>query len=380
MVAIAAALVIASIYAFPHAGRPQYRTANVERRTIARLVEASGRLDVETLVEIPAPSAGRLSAIYVQEGATVSAGQPLAQLDAEAAETLVSVALASQRAAASRVAQARAELDVAMDTKERTERLALRGLSSDSDLAAARANAAKAGAALHGAKAELSEAGHHLSGEKQGSHSLTLRAPMAGAVLLAPKWVGSIVSPEKGALFRVGSDLRALRIEATVAEADIGAVHTGQKATFTTPAFPERTFPAEVGTRSMEPQNAGAGTSYLVDLRTPNPEHLLLPGMTATVRIEVGRVENAMSVKEAALRFLPEGMEEAPPRSRVFRLASGNELVPVGVATGISDAVSTEIRPLDPRALAPGDPVVIGLFEQGRESAGGPGINLGGRR
>src|SRR5688500_5807083 len=63
----------------------EYRTTLVERRTVVRVVEATGHLEVTTRVEVPVPEQGRLVKVLVKEGERVVAGQPLAQLDERAA-------------------------------------------------------------------------------------------------------------------------------------------------------------------------------------------------------------------------------------------------------------------------------------------------------
>ena len=58
-----------------------YRTALVERRTIVRVVEAAGKIDVLTRIEIPAPAVGRVTELLVRSGDRVMRGQALARLD-----------------------------------------------------------------------------------------------------------------------------------------------------------------------------------------------------------------------------------------------------------------------------------------------------------
>jgi len=368
----------------PRKAEFQYRSASVVRRTVVRVVEATGRLDVTTRVEVPAPMKGTLEKVFVKAGAPVEEGQPLAQLDPEQARVAVGTGRSSALAAAGRVAEAKAALDAATDARRRTAVLAGRGLASDGEVVSTEAAEQKAEAALTAARAALSGARESASSAEAEEQALTLKAPMKGVVLDAPKWSGEVVSPEKGPLVVIGSDPRVLRVEVSVAEADIGLVQAGQSATFTVPAFPDRSFSARVEERATEPQHDGAATTYLATLSAANPDRALLPGMTATVRIEVARVDNALAVREAALRFAPAGAVEAPHRTRVFRLGPDQRLTAVAVDPGVSDAAYTAITPRDPGALKVGDAVVVGLVPeaeaQGTQGPGGPGITLGRRR
>lgn len=378
-VSVAATIVVVALRRAPSASTEQYRTAAVARRTVIRVVEATGHLDVMTRVEVPAPAPGRLSEIFVKAGATVAQGQPLAQLDDEAASAAASGARASLRAADGRVAEARAALAAATDVRERTEALAARGLASAGEVANVRATEARADAALKAARATLSGASASASAAELDRQRRTVRAPVSGTLLTAPRWSGAVVGPEHGPLAVIGSDPGLLRIDASVAEADIGPVRVGQEAAFTVPAFPDRTFRARVEERAGDRESAGGAPSYLVTLSAPNSDRALLPGMTTTVRIEVTRAENAMVVREAALRFSPERATDAPPRSRVFRVEPGGSIAPVEVSPGVSDGAYTEVVPRDPQSLHPGDVVVIGLPLSTDEGGPGPGITLGKR-
>ena len=84
-----------------------------------------------------------------------------------------------------------------------------------------------------------------------------------------------------------------------------------------------------------------------------------------------------LTVREAALRFTPEGAPSAPPRSRVWRSADGRTLEPVSVVVGTSDGAHTEVR-ADAGELAAGTLVVVGVLSG--DNAGVPGISLGGKK
>jgi hypothetical protein len=107
---------------------------------------------------------------------------------------------------------------------------------------------------------------------------------------------------------------------------------------------------------------------------------VLLPGMTARVRMEVARMDGALSVHEAALRFSPEDAPAAQARSRIYvrEFGSANELRAVPVRAGVSDGVYTEITPEPGARLAAGDEVVIGLLRPDQR-AKKPSVSLGGK-
>jgi HlyD family secretion protein len=355
-----------------------FRTAPVELRTVEAVVEASGQLDVVTRTDVPAPERGGLIASMVQEGDAVQEGQPLARLDERATNITVRSARAALGSATSRVSAARAAMAGSVDALDRVLRLSARGLASDSDVTSAEATAAQASAAADVAESEREVAVEKLAGERLSHNLRVLSAPVSGIVLSAPQTIGSFVAPEGKPLFVIGSPIDHLRLDATVAEADIGHVRVGQHARFTVPAYPNRSFDAQLRSIDVEATRNGTSVRYRVQLDVANPDHSLRPGMTSTVDIEEGRTENALTVREAALRFEPDGASPAFARTRVFRLQPSGSLRAIDVTPGLSDGAYTEVHPKDPGALVPGEPIVVGRFVGTERTPRGPGISLGG--
>ncbi len=293
-------------------------------------------------------------------------------------ESLVGGARAAVHGAEQKIQEAQAALEAATDARARLERLLPRGLASESEVVSARTSVTKARAALAAARAERSGSGSDLSAAELARKVRTLRAPMDGVVLAAPRWPGAVVGPERGPLFVIGSPLAELRLEVQVAEASVGQVRPAQSASFTVPAFPERDFAAEVEQVMLEAQREGGAVSYPVVLRAKNPGELM-PGMSATARIRVARAENVLAVRDAALRFTPDQAPQAPSRSRLWVTPDGVRVESVSVASGLSDGMYTEVQPVGGATLQPGAQVVIG---RGTSENGdnGPGISLGSKR
>ncbi len=123
--------------------------------------------------------------------------------------------------------------------------------------------------------------------------------------------------------------------------------------------------------------------TYQTLIDVSNPDLLLRPGMTATVRFEVAKAEDVLRVPNAALRFDPQrrqnrqsGRWSKPQRGqalkpRVFRIAADG-LQEVELQLGINDGKFTEIRGGD---LNAGDTVVLGWDPAARMS-GSRGSNM----
>lgn len=372
-----------ALWVWPREGAGElYRTTTVRRRTIVKVVEATGNVDVRRRVEVPAPIPGRLVEILVTARQDVTRGQLLARLDDRAAALAVRGAQATVQAAAGRVAEARAALAATSEERARVDRLVSRGLASQQDLSAARAAEERAQAALAAARAEQAAASGTVASAQLGRNLGDIVAPADGVVLVAPERLGAAVGPDRGALFVIGDPLDVMRIDARVGEADIGDVRVGQSTSFEVQAYPGRTFHAKVDRIGLEPTRAEGLVTYPVTLLAANPGAVLLPGMTATVRLEVARRTNVLAVREAALRWSPADAGQAPPRTRAWRWTKRSTIEAVTVTAGLSDGQYTEITPAQGARLAEGDRIALGLASPGAAPSGGnrPGISLGAKR
>jgi HlyD family secretion protein len=170
-------------------------------------------------------------------------------------------------------------------------------------------------------------------------------------------------------------------VEAPIGEADIGEMAVGLGAEFEVPTYPGQIFEATVKHISPNPKTEYGAIFYTVKLTAENPDRLLLPGMTAQVRIKVAQVDDVLAVREATLRFTPAGAPPAPARTRVWRIR-GTELEEIPLEAGLSDGALTEVRPTEPDSLRIDDPIAIGLGLglEGEDISQAPSLTLRGRR
>lgn len=372
---------VAAIYVYARQGTgplETYRSVKLARRDVIRVVESSGHLDARARFEVPAPFAGRLREILVKPGDRVERGQILARLDDREGAFAVRNASAAQKAATWHIADAKAALDAALEEQARVQRLSARDLASAQELAAAKSAAARAQAALEAARAQQGVSEAQLASARFTQTQGVIVAPITGVVLTAPENIGSAVSPER-ALFVLAEPLDHMRVDVDVAEGDIGEVHVGQEASFDVLSFPDRVFKAKVERVAVEPRREGGVVTYAVRLAADNPDGVLLPGMTATVRLEVARVTNALTVRDAALRFNPPGYEPAPARSRLFVHVGAGQLRAVPVRAGLSDGMYTAVEAASGEPLTEGISVAVGMLQGDRSDRNEPGISLGGK-
>jgi HlyD family secretion protein len=202
-----------------------------------------------------------------------------------------------------------------------------------------------------------------------------LESPVSGVVLRAPERLGAAVSPEAGPLFVIGEPLTSLRIDASVSETDVARVKPGTAAQIEVSAVPGRAFTGRVERVAIDANRVEGAVLYPVVLSVDNPERVLLPGMTARVRMEVARANDALSVHEAALRYTPEGAPAGSPRTRVWRRIGPDRLEPVDVRTLVSDGVYTQVEPVGGSQLKLGDALAVGLLRP--EAKDAPRVTLG---
>ena len=180
-------------------------------------------------------------------------------------------------------------------------------------------------------------------------------------------------------LFQIARDLDELRLSVRIDEADVARVREGHEATFTVEAHPGKQFRSRVVSLRNVPIIEQGVVSYEAVLAVDNGEGLLRPGMTATATVVTERVDDALLVPNAALRFLPideakkEAKDEesgdrrgpahdAETRHRVWTLED-DEPVAVAVAVGRSDGERTEVTGGD---LQPGTKVLVDVEEATR--------------
>jgi len=82
--------------------------------------------------------------------------------------------------------------------------------------------------------------------------------------------------------------------DANVSKNDIGGVKLGDKASFTVESLPNHPFTGEVTQIGRSPKTYEHVTTDDVIISAPNPDLLLEPGMTATIRIVINRRDHIL--------------------------------------------------------------------------------------
>jgi HlyD family secretion protein len=252
-----------------------------------RPLEAVGTLEAIE-VDVGALVAGRVVAIYYDEGDDVTKGAAVATLDAEEFEASLAAAEAAAAAADDRVTAARAAYAGAQDrfkrvarahpgggvTKAEYERAKVERDAAAADLASARSLAAQAEAA----KAQLDAR----------RKEIEIVAPISGTVLSRNLEPGEVLNP--GASLMTLADLSTLELYVYIPESKVGAVNVGDAVEVEVDSFPGETFAgkvkavasrAEFTPRNVESKEDRVTLVFKVTVIVPNDDGWLKAGMPA---------------------------------------------------------------------------------------------------
>jgi HlyD family secretion protein len=341
---------------------PPLRTADVVRGDLEYTIDATGTVEPEEVVDVGAQVAGKIESLgtdprhperTIDYGSPVQVGTVLARIDdslyaseVEQAQAQVESAQALTESTVAQVAEAEAnverankdmlQLQAKLYQAERDWRRAedlwttSRGALSEAEYDLARftyqaseaaigvghaaitqaaAQVAFAKSNVAKARANLSQAQATLKRTQTNLGYCTIKSPVNGVIVDRRINVGQTVvsSLNSPSLFLIAKELKRLEVWASVNEADIGNIRSGQTVRFTVDTYPNRVFQgvvAEDQPRLNATMNQSIVT-YTVVVDTENADGKLLPYLTADLKFQVTTHPNVLMVPNAALRWRP---------------------------------------------------------------------------
>jgi len=308
-----------------------------------------------------------VQALYCAAGTKVKVGQICAKIDSRPYQTVVNQANADLAAAEVRLQKEKRDLAHAKavfehhEARSKRRAISLKALDksrrayeqAQTQMKLDESTVAKLEAALHAGEINLGYT--------------DIVSPIDGTVVSRNAAIGETVpsGSETSPLFLIAADLTVIRVDANASKNDIDEIKLGDNASFTVGSFSNRPFAGEVTQIGPSPQAIQNVVTYDVVISTPNPELLLKPGMTATIKIVVDRRDDVLRVPDQALRYSPAG-RTAPSgssdarapldgRPQVWILREGRPAA-VPVQLGLQDGAFTEIVKGD---LKPGDDLIV---------------------
>jgi len=323
--------------------------------TVVDAILATGQIEAINSIELRPDIEGRIAAVLVREGSTVSKGQPLFQVDDAELKA--------------EVARAEAERDLARQSLTRTRELLSQKASSQSELERAEATARSTEAEYQLLKVRL-------------DHT-TVRAPFSGVAGRRLVSLGDYVTTSSGlmAVQTVSPQRAVFQVPERYAE----KLKVGQVVTFRVAALPGREFSGRVD--FVDPVVQLPGRTITVKAQVPNPRRELQSGMFIEARL-------ATDVRPTAVVIAEDGVLPIQGTNYVWVAVDGKATrrqVELGVRTpGFVEARSgveagEQVVVGGQERLAEGAPVAVTLVDRtptsGRESVGGttPAADTAGR-
>jgi len=270
-----------------------FKTSTIARGNIVQAVTANGALSPVKNIQVGSQVSGIIQDLFVDFNSPVTNKQLLARIEPSTFQQNITSAEAE-------LENAKAQLLYAELNHKRAKELRQNDLISPSeydktvaDLKAATAVVATRDAALKRAQVDL---------ERTFIYSPTDGIVIARAIDVGQTVAASFSAPT---LFQIAQDLRQMRIEAMVSEADVGGVEENQEVNFTVDAFPNRQFRGRISQVRFAPVTNANVVNYTCVVDVNNADLKLRPGMTASASIVTGRRDNVVLIPNAALRFRP---------------------------------------------------------------------------
>lgn len=302
--------------------------------------EYPASLEGATNVEIRPQVGGTLEKVFVDEGAFVSAGQPLFKINDLPYQSQLNNAQAALHAA--EAAQTTAQLEV-----EKLTPLVENKVVSDYQLKTAKA-------AFDAAKANIEQAKANVSMAQINLGYTLIKAPVSGYIGLLGKKQGSLVSPADVEALTLLSDVQNVHVYFSLAERDFvtfksqypGATLNDKLAHLppVTLLLADNTVYGSKGKIDVISGQFDRNTgSVILRANFPNPQGLLRSGNTGKVRLSLAH-KNALSIPQSAT-------VEVQDKVYVFAVLDSNKVArePVTIVgkNGTNYIISDGIKPGD---------------------------------
>lgn len=358
----AAAALLALVCSCSDKPTVRLETYEVQPTSMSEVVSATGTMESVTSVDVGTQVTGIIDKLYVDFNDEVTKGQLIAEIE----KTLLDSELKSADAS---MASAKASYEYAKVNYERDKALHDENLISDYEFQTSLKDYEVARLSYEKTKSDRVRAAKNLNYAE-------IYSPIDGIVVSREVEVGqTVVSSMNVANLYVIADLDNMQVVGAVDEADIGRVKVGQHVTFTIDSYPDEVFSGTVTQVRINPTTTNNVVTYEVIVGTDNPDHKLLPGMTANLSIYTLELDNILAVPLKALKFQPrsgEGLPEAVALSESdgtsVWVEKDGRLVQTAVTTGLANGVYRQIT----SGLSAGDRVAIQYEESapGKPEAG----------
>lgn len=336
-----------------------YITEKVSRKTINKVVNATGEVKAVELVTVGAQASGKIEKLYVSIGQEVKKGDMIAQIDSTTQTNAVEENKAKLNSLNAQLNAAKVSLRIAQKQYDRMQKLRTSDAASEEDFENSQDSYEAAKAKVTELESSIAESEISLNTAQTNLGYTKITAPLDGTVVSIPVKEGQTVNAAMNTPTIVQiADLSKMEILIEISEGDIANVKQGAKVTYSilgnSKDIKETTLKAiDPGLTLLTNGEYGevVGSSeaiyYYGRLVVPNESGDLRIGMTTQTVIYVDEAKDALSIPVLALRT-----DKSEPYVNILT-SSGVQERPI--QTGVSDGLNIEVK----YGLQEGDEVII---------------------
>ena len=363
----------------------------VARQDISRLVKASGEIDPRVKVNLSAHVIARIEHLFVEEGDSIEAGDPVLELEKEAFVAIRDRTAAELSIARSRLRQAEIELEDNELKLRRMQRLADEMVISSEQLESSQLQLKSAELKLEQSREAILQAQASLEKVEDDLAKTTIYAPLSGRVIELRAEEGEVVVSgtmnNPASVIAIIADLSEILAVVDVDETEVAYLELGQPVELEVDALPEETYSGrvvEIGSSGFQRNRQPDVTFFGVKILLAEPDEILRTGMSVRARINTAERADVLVAPIQAVVDRPPLAEEVEAEDKVDQSAAeGDEIRVVfvveedvarqrAVEIGLSDETHVEII----TGLEVGDKVVTGPYRSLKELDDGDPVKV----
>lgn len=335
------------------------------------------------LVAVGAQVSGRITAVKVELGQSVKAGDLIAEIDSVSQANALRTAEAALANVKAQRQEKQAQLTLNEQTLSRQKQMVEKRAVSQAEYDSAAAAVAVTRAQIEALDALIAQGEVAIETATANLGYTKITAPIDGTVLTIVSQEGQTVNATQSApTIAILGQLDTMTVRAEISEADVVKVAPGQPVWFTIIGEPDVRHEAVL--ESIEPapesvrNDSSISSSTTASSSTSSSEAIYYNGifdvanadgrlrtyMTAQVHIVLGRTKDVLTVPAAAL-----GSQGSDGLYAIRIVSAGGEVAERRVAIGLNDKVTAEVRD----GLSEGEVVVTGEAATQTASSGGFG-------
>ena len=367
----------------------EIEAAKVELATIIQKVNATGKIQPKTKVNISADVSAKITKLEVKEGDWVEKGQFLVELDRERYIASLESAEANVRSAQGQAKLIMENLKQAKRVLDRAKELVSKKLDSQAALDSAEAAYQVEVARHESALDQIEQTRGMLKQSQDALSKTTIYAPMSGTVSKLNKELGEIAigSQFQEDVIMIIANLNDMEALVKVDENDIVSIALGQQAEIEVDALSGRMIKGqvtEIASSAVDQQggNNNQKTEFEVTISITSDVKELRPGMTASADIVTDTRHDAVSVplQSVTVRTVDQLKMEGRTYTaaedgfvEVVFVVANNKATAKQVKTGIQDEANIEIV----EGVKVGENIVIGSYRAiSRELENGSDVTI----